>query len=75
LHSAFLNEAESIAEIRNCDLDTVLDFLLQLTEESYDCPRIPEIHQTWFFGEVQKTPDIDGGKRTNPRLVGRGVIG
>ena len=27
LHNAFLNEAESIAELRNCDLNIVLDFL------------------------------------------------
>jgi hypothetical protein len=52
LHSAFLNEAESISELRNCDLNIVLDFLSVLSAEACDHPEIPEIHQTWFFGEV-----------------------
>jgi hypothetical protein len=70
LHNAFLNEAESIAELRNCNLDIVLDFLSELTVEAYDCPEIPEIHQTWFFGEVHSNRETSEVQRTESTQVG-----
>lgn len=52
LQNAFLNEAESIAETRNCDLDIVLNFLSVVTEGIDDTPEIPEIQLNWFLGEA-----------------------
>lgn len=53
LQNAFLNEAESIALTRDCDLEIVLEFLSGLAVGADDSPEIEKIDQTWFFGEIR----------------------
>jgi len=84
LHNALLDEAESIAEVIECEPETVLNLLSDLTAEIDLGFEIPEGYLAWFFGEVHTDsetsvvqgfiePEESGSTESSPVDEGRKI--